>query len=34
MNTTTKPYLTGHYTPVADEVTATELTVEGALPPD
>ncbi|MFI8324777.1 carotenoid oxygenase family protein [Streptomyces sp. NPDC085529] len=29
---TSKPYLTGHYAPVADEVTATELTVEGALP--
>ena len=28
----TKPYLTGHFTPVADEVTATELTVEGTLP--
>ncbi|GLX38938.1 carotenoid cleavage dioxygenase [Streptomyces roseochromogenus] len=31
---TSKPYLTGHYTPVADEGTATELTVEGALPPE
>ncbi|MEU2831130.1 carotenoid oxygenase family protein [Streptomyces lavendulae] len=31
---TSKPYLTGHYTPVADEVTTTELTVEGALPPE
>ncbi|CAL9407878.1 8'-apo-carotenoid 13,14-cleaving dioxygenase [Streptomyces sp. enrichment culture] len=29
-----KPYLTGHYTPVADEITATGLTVEGALPPE
>ncbi|GAA2808468.1 carotenoid oxygenase family protein [Kitasatospora paracochleata] len=29
-----KPYLTGHYTPVADEITATELTVEGTLPPE
>ncbi len=29
---TSKPYLTGHYAPVADEITATELTVEGALP--
>ncbi|GAB7185099.1 carotenoid oxygenase family protein [Kitasatospora sp. Ki12] len=29
-----KPYLTGHYTPVVDEVTATGLTVEGALPPE
>ncbi|MBN0048551.1 carotenoid oxygenase family protein [Streptomyces actuosus] len=32
--TADKPYLTGHYTPVADEITATELTVEGALPPE
>ncbi|MBD0695057.1 carotenoid oxygenase family protein [Streptomyces sp. CBMA123] len=31
---TDKPFLTGHYTPVADELTATELTVEGALPPE
>ena len=31
---TSKPYLTGHYTPVVDEVTATELTVEGTLPPE
>ncbi|MFE0790792.1 carotenoid oxygenase family protein [Streptomyces mutabilis] len=31
---TSKPYLTGHYRPVADEITATELTVEGTLPPD
>jgi carotenoid cleavage dioxygenase len=29
-----KPYLTGHYTPVTDEITATELTVEGSLPPE
>ncbi|MCG6494263.1 carotenoid oxygenase family protein [Kitasatospora sp. A2-31] len=29
-----KPYLTGHYTPVADELTATGLTVEGTLPPE
>lgn len=29
-----KPYLTGHYAPVADEITATELTVDGALPPE
>ncbi|WP_406114713.1 carotenoid oxygenase family protein [Kitasatospora purpeofusca] len=28
------PYLTGHFTPVVDEVTATELTVEGTLPPE
>ncbi|NYI03468.1 carotenoid oxygenase family protein [Allostreptomyces psammosilenae] len=33
-HTMNKPYLTGHYTPVADEVTATELTVEGAIPPE
>lgn len=31
--TTDKPYLTGHYAPVADEITATALTVEGTLPP-
>ncbi|WP_033353164.1 carotenoid oxygenase family protein [Kitasatospora aureofaciens] len=31
---TAKPYLTGHYTPVADELTATDLTVEGTLPPE
>ncbi|MFE2851554.1 carotenoid oxygenase family protein [Streptomyces lavendulae] len=31
---TSKPYLTGHYTPVTDEITATELTVEGSLPPE
>ncbi|MEU9893808.1 carotenoid oxygenase family protein [Streptomyces phaeochromogenes] len=29
-----KPYLTGHYTPVTDEITATTLTVEGTLPPE
>ncbi|NBM20079.1 carotenoid oxygenase family protein [Streptomyces sp. GC420] len=29
-----KPYLTGHYTPVADEITAAGLTVEGAIPPE
>ena len=29
-----KPYLTGHFTPVPDEITATELTVEGTLPPE
>ncbi|MEU1471129.1 carotenoid oxygenase family protein [Streptomyces sp. NPDC005761] len=29
-----KPYLTGHYSPVADEITATELSVEGTLPPE
>ncbi|RDI60297.1 retinal pigment epithelial membrane protein [Nocardia pseudobrasiliensis] len=32
--TVEKPYLTGHYTPVADEITAAELTVEGTLPPE
>ncbi|MEU8921568.1 carotenoid oxygenase family protein [Kitasatospora sp. NPDC048545] len=32
--TAQKPYLTGHYTPVVDEVTATGLTVEGTLPPE
>lgn len=32
--TTTPPYLTGHYTPVADEISATDLTVEGSLPPE
>lgn len=32
--TTAKPYLTGHYTPVADEITATGLTAEGVLPPE
>ncbi|MFE7532317.1 carotenoid oxygenase family protein [Kitasatospora sp. NPDC057542] len=29
-----KPYLTGHYAPVPDELTATELTVDGHLPPE
>ncbi|MEV2253524.1 carotenoid oxygenase family protein [Streptomyces sp. NPDC050147] len=29
-----KPYLTGHYTPVADEIAATGLAVEGTLPPE
>ncbi|WP_405436386.1 carotenoid oxygenase family protein [Streptomyces avidinii] len=28
------PYLIGHYTPAVDELTATELTVEGSLPPE
>lgn len=28
-----KPYLTGHYTPVTDEITATTLTVEGRCRP-
>ncbi|MFD9891404.1 carotenoid oxygenase family protein [Amycolatopsis sp. NPDC059027] len=31
---TTKPYLTGHYTPVPDETTAVDLPVTGALPPE
>ncbi|MGW0807777.1 carotenoid oxygenase family protein [Nonomuraea sp. NPDC002799] len=29
-----KPYLTGHFTPVPDEITAHELTVHGTLPPE
>lgn len=29
-----KPYLIGHYTPAADEISATGLTVEGLLPPE
>ena len=29
-----KPYLSGHYAPTPDELTAHELTVHGALPPD
>ncbi|MBL1075732.1 carotenoid oxygenase family protein [Nocardia sp. 2] len=28
------PYLTGHYEPVADEATAHDLTVRGAIPPE
>ncbi|GGQ18175.1 carotenoid oxygenase family protein [Streptosporangium pseudovulgare] len=31
---TAKPYLTGHYTPAVDEISATGLTVEGHLPPE
>ncbi|MFF5922136.1 carotenoid oxygenase family protein [Streptomyces flavochromogenes] len=31
---TSKPFLTGHYTPAVDEITATGLTVEGSLPPE
>ncbi|MEV6524472.1 carotenoid oxygenase family protein [Longispora sp. NPDC051575] len=31
---TAKPYLTGHYEPVVDEVTAHGLTVRGTLPPE
>ncbi|MEU1008684.1 carotenoid oxygenase family protein [Streptomyces sp. NPDC005890] len=30
----TKPYLIGHYEPVADEISATALPVEGTLPPE
>ncbi|MET8563888.1 hypothetical protein ABZV75_26200 [Streptomyces flaveolus] len=29
---TSKPYPTGHRTPAVDEITGTELAVEGALP--
>ncbi|MEV6486573.1 carotenoid oxygenase family protein [Streptomyces sp. NPDC051576] len=29
-----KPFLIGHYTPAVDEITATDLTVEGNLPPE
>ncbi|MCX4803850.1 carotenoid oxygenase family protein [Streptomyces sp. NBC_01214] len=32
--TTIPPYLTGHYTPVAEEVSVSGLTVEGTLPPE
>ena len=32
--TSSQPYLTGHYTPVADEITVTGLTVDGSLPPE
>ncbi|MEV7376227.1 carotenoid oxygenase family protein [Streptomyces sp. NPDC090301] len=31
---TSTPFLTGHYTPAVDEITATGLTVEGSLPPE
>lgn len=31
---TTPPYLTGHYEPVADELTSHNLTVRGAIPPE
>ncbi|MFC9817635.1 carotenoid oxygenase family protein [Streptomyces virginiae] len=34
MTSAPKPYLTGHYTPVTDEITATGLTVEGTVPPE
>ncbi|NGO70150.1 carotenoid oxygenase family protein [Streptomyces boncukensis] len=31
---TPKPYLNGHYEPVADEIAASDLTVHGTLPPE
>ncbi|MGH3243278.1 MAG: carotenoid oxygenase family protein [Spirillospora sp.] len=31
---TSVPYISGHYAPVADEHTATELRIRGALPPE
>ncbi|GAA5066578.1 carotenoid oxygenase family protein [Nocardia callitridis] len=31
---TTVPYLSGHYTPVPDQITAVDLPVEGLLPPE
>ncbi|MFI6596850.1 carotenoid oxygenase family protein [Nonomuraea sp. NPDC050536] len=34
MNDLAKPYLTGHFSPVTDEITARELTVHGSLPPE
>ncbi|MER7505496.1 carotenoid oxygenase family protein [Nonomuraea pusilla] len=34
MTELSKPYLTGHFTPVTDEITARELTVHGTLPPE
>ncbi|MGP3919421.1 carotenoid oxygenase family protein [Nonomuraea sp. 10N515B] len=34
MTELSKPYVTGHFTPVADELTARELTVHGTLPPE
>ncbi|MGW6612159.1 carotenoid oxygenase family protein, partial [Streptomyces erythrochromogenes] len=34
MTTAKPPYLTGHFTPIAEEVTATNLTVEGTIPPE
>ncbi|MFF4197956.1 carotenoid oxygenase family protein [Nonomuraea sp. NPDC001831] len=34
MTELSKPYLTGHFTPVTDEITARELTVRGMLPPE
>ncbi|GAB3959400.1 hypothetical protein GCM10029978_006380 [Actinoallomurus acanthiterrae] len=34
MSTTPKPYINGHYAPVADEHTATALRVRGTLPPE
>ena len=32
MTTHTNPYLAGNFAPVEDEITATELEVEGAIP--
>ncbi|MBS2531217.1 carotenoid oxygenase family protein [Catenulispora sp. NF23] len=29
-----KPYLTGHFTPVPDEITAVDLSISGKLPPE
>ncbi|WP_433256104.1 carotenoid oxygenase family protein [Streptosporangium sp. CA-135522] len=34
MNELPVPYITGHFTPVTDEITARELTVRGTLPPE
>ncbi|MFD3946593.1 carotenoid oxygenase family protein [Streptomyces sp. NPDC058579] len=31
---TRKPFLTGHYEPAVDEISAADLTVEGSLPPE
>ncbi|MEV6562860.1 carotenoid oxygenase family protein [Nocardia sp. NPDC051756] len=31
---TTKPYLSGHYTPVPDEISAVDLPIRGTLPPE
>lgn len=29
-----KPYISGHFTPVTDEITGHELKVRGTLPPE
>ncbi|MFD6157035.1 hypothetical protein ACFWF7_04800 [Nocardia sp. NPDC060256] len=34
MGTRSLPYITGHYAPTADELTAFEPTVHGTLPPE